>query len=631
MAMEKQRWMRLLLGTATLGFMGIALPASADQATPETNTQSVQVTNQPQTATDSTTSPTVTVANGVDKYSKPIQEPDFWYIPEQYQTDIPVQFLGINDLHGGLDTKDAVTIGQRTYQNAGTVARLSSYLNQAQEQFKDTTGSDNSIRLEAGDAVGASPANSALLAHEPTMHALKAMNFDIATLGNHEFDRGLPEFNRILTGGQPAANADELVKEYPHENSGLDMVVANVVRADNGQIPYGYKPYEIRNVSFNGRDARVGFIGLETSTLPTLTIYDNYKDYKVLDEAETIAKYDKILRSRGVNAIVVVAHTGVKTDPNASTTGPTVDILQKLNAIDPDNKVGLYVAAHSHQYANAKVGKTHVVQAVYTGKAYDDTWAYVNPDTGEFDHITSHVYPVLSKEDDPATKDDANVAAIVADADHRIAKKANAVIGYAQDKQTITGRLHNTASMENQAGELVAKAQLYEATKQGFHPDFAMTNTGSIRSDLEVNPADGAVTWSAAAAVQPFGNILKVVEMKGQDIRQALNQQYMNGQRLSLQIAGLHYTYTKQDNPDQPFVVLDITKDDGTKVQDDQTYQVVANEFLQGGGDYFTAFKKSKVLASAGSDTDIFVQYLKDMSADGHKIQTPTLDRKIYV
>ena len=125
-------------------------------------------------------------------------------------------------------------------------------------------------------------------------------------------------------------------------------------------------------------------------------MYDNYKDYEILDEAETIAKYDQILRRQGVNAIVVLAHTAVASS-NGTTKGDAVDILQKLNQLDPANSVDIYLAAHSHQYANAKVGQTHLVQAIYTGKAYDDIIGYLDPATNDFvaDSVVAHVYPVL--------------------------------------------------------------------------------------------------------------------------------------------------------------------------------------------------------------------------------------------
>lgn len=571
----------------------------------------------------------VQITNNTDKYSKPSLEPDYQKADTDNSKNIAVQFLGINDLHGGLDTTGAVDIGKKTYENAGTVGRLATYLNQAESHFKKVTKSNNSLRIEAGDIVGASPANSSLLAHESTMHVLKAMKFKIGTLGNHEFDQGLPEFNRILTGGAPSSKADSLIKKYPHYSSGIDMVVANVVNKKDHQVPYGYKPYMIKTVKQNNKTAKIGIIGLETSTLPSVTLYQNYKDYDVLDEADTIAKYDKILRQKGVNAVVVVGHTGVHSD-DKTTNGPTVDILQKLNKISPDNNVGLYIAAHSHQYANAKVGHTHVVQAVYTGKAYDDSWAYVSPKTGKFTKMSTHVYPVLSQKDDRKTQADKKVVSIVKDADKRVKSKVNNVIGYAGKAETITGRLHNSASMENQAGEMVVDAQLYAAQKADMKPDFSFTNTGSVRADLVVQK-NKIITWGAASAVQPFGNILQIVEMTGAQIRQALNEQYDEDQHYYLQIAGLTYSYVKSDADNQAYTVKDIWDSKGQLVSDERTYRVVINDFLHGAGDNFYAFKDTKIVGAVGTDTDAFIKYIKAMTKTEHKVVPPVLNRKKLV
>ena len=49
------------------------------------------------------------------------------------------------------------------------------------------------------------------------------------------------------------------------------------------------------------------FIGIETTSLPILTLYDNYKDYDVLDEAETIAKYDRAAVVRKVQQLIQAA------------------------------------------------------------------------------------------------------------------------------------------------------------------------------------------------------------------------------------------------------------------------------------------------------------------------------------
>ncbi|MCL1287235.1 5'-nucleotidase C-terminal domain-containing protein, partial [Listeria monocytogenes] len=73
---------------------------------------------------------------------------------------------------------------------------------------------------------------------------------------------------------------------------------------------------------------------------------------------------------------------------------------------------------------------------------------------------------------------------------------------------------------ESELGNMITAAHRYMANKAGADVDFAMTNTGGIRSDLTTRLANGQneITWGAAQAVQPFGNILQVVEMTGADI-----------------------------------------------------------------------------------------------------------------
>lgn len=611
-----------LFGSAILGLTMSAMPVSADDAAataPVSQASSVQVVTNP------------------DPASQPGQATD-WSDPAKYQGYVPVQILGINDFHGGLSNTGTAQIGDQTYQNTGTAERLAGSLNQAENDFKAANPDGTTIRVEAGDMVGASPANSALLQDESTMHALKAMHIEYGTLGNHEFDEGLGEFNRIVTGGQPTKQYNDAEMAYPHEASDINIITANVILKgtktdDNyGEIPYGFQPYIIKEIhTSDNKVVKIGFIGIETTDLPILTLYDNYKDYEILDEAETIAHYEKILRNQGVNAIVVLAHTGVETK-NGETKGTAVDIIQKLYQIDPDNSVDIYLAGHSHQYANATVGSVKLVQAIYTGKAYDDIIGYINPATNDFapDSFVSHVFPVLSEKDNPAAVSDPTVAGIVEDATKRVAPVINQKIGEAATPETITGRLHNTPTRENQAGELVVDGQLAEARKLGVNADFAMTNTGGVRADLVVEP-DRTITWGAAQAVQPFGNILRVVEMTGQQIIDALNQQYDEDQKYYLQIAGLKYYYTDSDDPNQPYRVVAAYDENGQPLDMNKTYRVVINDFLAGGGDGFTAFKGTNQIAVIGADTEVFMSYIADQTSAGNLIKAPVTDRKNYL
>lgn len=579
------------------------------------------VLNVPSQLAQASEKPGVSVTNQADEHASVLNEPGFQHRNRMYRGDIPVQFLGINDLHGNLDTTGKAWVNGKVYENAGTVSRLAAYLNQAQWQFNKAHLSNNSFRIQAGDMVGAAPANSSLLAHEPTMHALRAMHFNIGTLGNHEFDHGLGEFDRILKGHRPGADADAVLQHYPHRATGMQEVVANVVRKSDGQQPYGYKPYAIRNVyGAFGRHAKVGFIGIETSELPNLTYPKNHQDYQVLDEAQSIVKYERELNSKGVKAVVVMAHTGASST-KTKTDGDAVKILQKVNQLDPDNNIGLYQAGHSHRYANAKVGKTHLVQAASYAKEFSDTTGYVNPKTGKFDFLESHVYPVMSAQDDPKTKTNRRVARIIEDANRRVASKVNAVIGKTATGQNITQQ--QTRDGETPIGEVVVDGQLFEAHKRGIKADFAMTNNGGVRADLVVKN-QGEITWGAASAVQPFGNVLKVIGMTGQQIVAALNKQY-NQQDGHLQIAGMRYTFTKGP---KGYQVVDVMDASGKSLDMTHQYRVVINDFLHTNKKY--GFLDTPILDSIDSDTDVFVQYIKDMQAAGKTIAAPKADRKIF-
>lgn len=580
----------------------------------------------------------VRVTTHLDK-SAQVNKATNWANPKRYKHAIPVQFLGINDLHGGIDRTGTLHIGATQYAKAGGASRLSSYLNKAQNYFKSENKKGYTWRLESGDMVGASPSNSALLQDEPTMHALKAMHFTIGTLGNHEFDEGLSEFNRIVLGKKPTKKYNSAEMAYPHQKSGLNIVVANVVKKSNGKIPFGWKPYTIRTVKQGKKRVKVAFIGILTTTMPSLTTYKNYSPYKYLDEARTIAKYDRILRKKGVKAIVVMAHTGVGTyqetaTSKATTSGPTIDILKKLYKIDPKNSVDFYLAGHSHQYANAQVGNTRVVQAAYSGEAFDDIVGYISPKTHDFikSSIRAHVFPVMSEDQDKSVKADSKITKIIQDADKRTQKIVNQKIGEAAEARSFSDRTQNNQFQENETGDFVVDAQLAIARQENKdHVDFAMTNGGGVRAGLKVN-SDRSITWGAAQDVQPFGNTLDLVAMTGQQIYDVLNQQYIN-QKTYLLVAGLKYDFTKSTKPNQKYEVTKVYDENGKELDKNKVYHVVINEFLKGNGDNFPQFKAAKLLGTATSETDteVLVRYISEQTKAGNLIKAPKLNRKNYV
>ena len=169
----------------------------------------------------------------------------------------------------------------------------------------------------------------------------------VAGLGNHEFDKGMPELMRKIGGGDGKANISRLVEPYPGSRS--TYTCANVVwKANNTPI---LPPYTVRMV--NG--VPVAFIGAVTTSTPRIQKAENIGDVLFLDEADSINRYIPAIHDKGIHAIIVLLHEGGTqaaytgpTQANTTVTGRVAEIVPRL---DPD--IDVVLSAHTHAFTNA--------------------------------------------------------------------------------------------------------------------------------------------------------------------------------------------------------------------------------------------------------------------------------------
>src|SRR6185295_17908510 len=133
-----------------------------------------------------------------------------------------IQLLAFNDLHGNLEppTGGNGHIGQTL---AAGAEYLATHLARAVEQ------QPNSIIVAAGDLVGASPLISGLFHDEPTIESLNAIGLSISSVGNHEFDRGSRELQRVQRGG--CHPVDGCRDGAPFSGARFQYLSANVIDA----------------------------------------------------------------------------------------------------------------------------------------------------------------------------------------------------------------------------------------------------------------------------------------------------------------------------------------------------------------------------------------------------------------
>ena len=104
--------------------------------------------------------------------------------------------------------------------------------------------------------------------------------------------------------------------------------------------------------------------------------------------------------------------------------------------------------------------------------------------------------------------------------------------------------------------------------------------------------------------------------MTGQDIYDVLTQQVTGPNAAAPNILQVSHGFTYQlgaSGPVDGTVMLD-----GTPIDKNASYRVVTNNFLQGGGDNFPAFKNGTDVYYGGLDIDAFANYL-----EAHSPYTP--------
>ncbi len=152
----------------------------------------------------------------------------------------------------------------------------------------------------------------------------------------------------------------------------------------------------------------------------------------------------------------------------------------------------------------------------------------------------------------------------------------------------INGR--GSTAPEKPLGNVIADAQLEglaPADKGGA--EVAFMNPGGIRADLvhkaSGSEGDGVVTYGEAFTVQPFTNMMNVVDLTGAQLVTALQQQVSGRNEASpkiLQVSrGLTYTLDlTKSGADR--VVADTIRLNGEAIDPARTYRVAMNEFLAG-------------------------------------------------
>lgn len=417
------------------------------------------------------------------------------------------------------------------------------------------------------------------------VNMMNAAGYDVATLGNHEFDYGYAQLVENLKSAK------------------FNTVCCNILDADGNLV---FAPSKVVDVD----GVKIGFIGVNTPESQTKANPALIKGLKWLAGADMVkavqAEADKLADT--VDVTIVLSHLGVD---DSSVPNTSYDLLKGLNGVD------FIIDGHSHTVMTAGDNKEPIQS---TGTAFKNIGVVV---------IDNAKKAIESNELVEITKDSAKDETVAAAA-QAIIDKIDAEYGevFAKSDVDLNGEksvdangVFGNRDGETNLGDLITDSMIWQV-KQNLdgitvpaENIVAITNGGGIRAAI----AKGDITKKDVNTVLPFGNTIAVVYVTGAELLEALEASTYCSPYSTIggypQVAGIEMTI----NPDKaydaneetypgstyygPKTINRVTIDsiNGKAFDEKATYAVVTNNFCAAGGDTYYAFAS----ASAQFDTGI--------------------------
>ena len=515
---------------------------------------------------------------------------------EAQAAPVELRILAINDFHGylqpppgGVRIADPGDQSKKIAVEAGGAEQMATLVKQLR------AGAKNTIFVAAGDLIGASPFLSALFHDEPTIESLSMMGLEVASVGNHEFDEGKEELLRMQNGG--CHPTDGCQGPHPFLGAKFRYLAASTIEKTTGKTVF--PPYAIRQ--FEG--IPVAFIGLTLKGTPHLVSPVGVTGLEFKDEADTVNALVPELKARGVEAIVVLIHEGgfptgdYNECPGIS--GPIVDIVGKF-----DKAVDAVISGHTHQAYVCEIDG----RLVTSGDKYGTlvTAIDVRLDPATRDIVSARADNVIVRTN--AYARDPEQTALISSYDKVAAPIANRPAG--SITETLS-RAPNDAG-ESALGDIVADAQLAatRADKDGGAV-IAFTNPGGVRTDIP-KKADGTVSYADVFSSQPFRNQLVTLTLTGAQIKNALEQQWLDPKRPRILQVSKGFSYAWDNaRPYGERVLADRMSLNGEPIDPARGYRVTVNNYLAVGGDGFTVLKEGSGQQFGIYDVDALYGYFQ--------------------
>ncbi|SHH17991.1 5'-nucleotidase C-terminal domain-containing protein [Thermosipho atlanticus] len=506
--------------------------------------------------------------------------------------------LHTSDLHGNIFPINYAT-NKPSDVGLGKIATL---VKQIRNEYK------NILIVDTGDLIQGTPLEyyHSKIDNKPIDPMILVMNklgYSAWALGNHEFNYGLGVLNKAISEAQFPALSANIVKK------GTDEPV--------------FKPYHV--VIIDG--IKVGILGLVTKFIPNWEEPNNIKGLDFLDPVEVAKKYVDILKNKEkVDVLIVAYHGGLERDPK--TGEPTEELTGENQAYQLLQEVpGIDVLLLGHQHRNiaVKINGVPVSMPSKWGKYLGKVTLKLENDSGKWKIVDSSVEEISVKGIEP----DKEVLMLAKDYEDKVQKWLDQPIGVAKGDFWISDPLFARLE-DNPLIEFVNKVQMYYSGAK-------ISSTALFNNDIK-GWKEGPVTLRDIYGVYIYPNTLKVLRVKGKDIKDALEKSadyfvYENYKadvnKSWVEPKPRHYNYDMWEGISYKIVLNRPSGDriidlmfNGKPIDMDAEYEIVLNNYRAGGGGGYSMFKGKPVVREVMMEvSELMADYILE-----HKTIEATVD-----
>ncbi|HHX62715.1 MAG TPA: LysM peptidoglycan-binding domain-containing protein [Epulopiscium sp.] len=421
------------------------------------------------------------------------------------------------------------------------------------------TENPNTLVVDAGDTLHGQTF-ATISKGQSIVDLMNIVGYDVMVPGNHDFNYGQ---ERLL----------EL-----KETMAFPLIAANIIKADGSSL---LSPYVIKEVD----GIKIAIFGLSTpetafKTSPNNVIGLTFEDPSVAAQRMVDELKDK------ADVIIALAHLGL----DESSTYRSDIVAEKVTGID------LIIDGHSH--TTLEEGKLVNGTLIAQTGDYDKNLGYVDLQIKD-GKITEKKARLIKYEDAKEIESDEEVLKLFADVDTKNSKTTSVVVG--NTPIDLDGTRENARMKQTNLGSVIADAMLHQT-----NADVAITNGGGLRASIE----KGDITQGQVITVLPFGNYVKMIEVKGSTLLAAMERGVSSYPELDggfPQVGGMTYTFNASKPANERITEILVG---GKKLDESKTYKLATNDFMSIGGDNYTMFKDAPLLGEFPGLDEATIAYL---------------------